>query len=168
MNEGGNVWFQRLSKSIVFDVLGIKKIIFFLLLSYDFFHYLCSAKMKTWSKYITLIIIIFAIIICKGESISPKENLPDLIEQLTDETECLSTDFQDTYNSSHSFLINSQRSQKKSLRRDNGQRQHLSCVKINYTTKLKSSVVTINKPTHKNSIVSEPANRLIQLGKLII
>ena len=75
--------------------------------------------MKTWSKYIILIITIFAIFLCKGESISSKENHIALIEQLADETEFISTDLSDLPYSQSTTFKNTHQSQKNSLRRDN-------------------------------------------------
>lgn len=124
--------------------------------------------MKTWSKYIILIITIFAIVLCKGESISPKENHIALIEQLADETECISTDLSDLPYSQPTTFKNTHQSQKNSLRRDNGQRHSSSFFKKNKTINLNISIYTIKKSTHKSSIFSEPSYRLIKLGKLII
>ena len=124
--------------------------------------------MKTWSKYIILIITFFAILWCKGEFVSPKENIPDLIVQLAEETESLSVDFNNPFSYKDSYFLNIQRTQKNTYRRDNGPKQLQSFIKTNNTTFLKASSLTINNLTHKNSTISEPNNRLIQLGKLII
>ena len=131
------------------------------------FLYLCDIKMKAWSKYIILIIIVFAIFLCKGEELSSKNNSIDFIEQLEDETECLSIDFSDTF-AFHPSFINTQRIQKNSLRRDNSQRQLSYLLKTYKITYLGTSEYIINKSTHKNTTLSEPAYRLIRLGKLII
>ena len=132
------------------------------------FPYLCDIKMKTWSKYIILIITIFAIFLCKGESISSKENHIALIEQLADETEFISTDLSDLPYSQSTTFKNTHQSQKNSLRRDNIQRQASSFFKKNKTINLNISIYTIKKSTHKSSIFSESSYRLIKLGKLLI
>ena len=126
-----------------------------------------KAKMNTWFRYIILIISIFAIFLCKGEELSSKNNHIDFIEQLEDETECLSTDLSDTFDFHPSF-INTQRVQKNPLRRDNNQRQLSYYLKMNKITHLDISQYIINKATLKNSTLSEPSYRLIRLGKLII
>ena len=130
--------------------------------------YLCDIKMKTWSKYIILIITIFAIFLCKGESISSKENHIALIEQLADETECISTDFSDIPYSQPTTFKNTHQSQKNSLRRDNTQRHTSSFFKKNKTINLNLSICTIKKSNHKSYIHSEPSYRLIKLGRLLI
>ena len=124
--------------------------------------------MKTWSKYIILIIIVFAIFFCKGEVISSKNNQNDLIEQLSDETECLSADVADFWSPRMYVLINTQLVHKNSYRRDNSQRYFSYAIKTNKITNLYSIEYTLDKITHKNSILSEPSYRLIKLGKLII
>ena len=123
--------------------------------------------MKAWSKYIILIFIVFAIFLCKGEVLSSKNNSIGFIEQLEDETECLSADFFDTFYFHLSF-INSQCVQKNSLRRDNNQRQLSYLLKTYKITYLDTSEYVIDKFTHKNITLSEPSCRLIRLGKLII
>lgn len=123
--------------------------------------------MKAWSKYIILIFIVFAIVLCKGESFSSKNNHIDFIEHLEDETEYLSADFHDSFHIHPSF-INAQRLQKNLLRCDNNQRQLSYYLKINKITHLDTSEYIINKVTLKNSTLSEPSYRLIRLGKLII
>lgn len=124
--------------------------------------------MKTWFKYIILILSLFAIFLCKGETVSSNDNHYDLIERLEDETECLSTDFHDTYIPQHLSVRNTQCSQKNTYRRDNGQRHYSYSIKTNKITSLNSSDYVIDKFTHKNTILSEPSYRLIRLGKLII
>ena len=124
--------------------------------------------MKTWSKYIILILTIFAIFLCKGETVSSKTNHYNLIEQLEDETECLTTDFSDSYHHQHLSIINTQCSQKNTYRRDNGQRHCSHFIKTNKITTHNSSEYTIDKFAHKNATLSEPSYRLIRLGKLII
>ncbi|MBQ8223699.1 MAG: hypothetical protein IJZ87_10240 [Bacteroidales bacterium] len=124
--------------------------------------------MKAWSKYIIFIITIFAIIICKGESVVAQNNLPDLIEQLNENTENLSTDDPYSSNPQHIYYINSHRTQKNSYRRDNGQKQHLSFIKTNKTTNINASAQTINNFIFKHSTQHEPAHRLIILRKLVI
>lgn len=124
--------------------------------------------MKTWSKYIIFIITIFAIVCCKGETVSPKENNLKFIEHIVNETESLSTDFPDTYNARLIDFTNSQSLNKNTSRRDNNQRHSLYLLKANKTSHEKSYYYIVNKYTLKYYIASEPAHRLISLGKLII
>lgn len=124
--------------------------------------------MKKSSKYIILIITLFAILYCKGEMVSPKDNIPELIKQLAEETESLSTDFPDSCNAQLINFTNSQSLNKSTLRRDNSQRHLSYLLKVNKTAFEKVSYCIINKSTLKHSLSSEPTHRLISLGKLII
>ncbi|MBQ8760749.1 MAG: hypothetical protein IJZ06_04940 [Bacteroidales bacterium] len=124
--------------------------------------------MKKSSKYIILIITLFAILYCKGEMVSPKDNIPELIKQLAAETESLSTDFPDSCNAQLINFTNSQSLNKSTLRRDNSQRHLSYLLKVNKTAFEKVSYCIINKSTLKQSLSSEPTHRLISLGKLII
>lgn len=124
--------------------------------------------MKTWSKYIIFIITIFAIFLCKVETLSSKNNHINLIEQLEDVTESLSTDFTDSGFPPSSVFTNTHRSHKNIIRRDNLQRNNFNFWRNNKITNLNSTEYIINKFTHKNTTLSEPSYRLIRLGKLII
>ena len=124
--------------------------------------------MKKSSKYIILIITLFAIIYCKGEMVSPKDNIPELIKLLAEETESLSTDSPDSCNAQLINFTNSRHLNKSTLRRDNNQRHFLYLLKTNKTTFENVSYCIINKFTLKHSLSSEPTHRLISLGKLII
>ena len=133
-----------------------------------FFSYLCDNEMKTWPKYIMLILTVFAILFCKGESISPKDNIPELIKQLAKETESLSLYSPDSCNTQLINFTNSRHLNKSTLRRDNNQRHFLYLLKTNKTTFENVSYCIINKFTLKHSLSSELTHRLISLGKLII
>lgn len=126
--------------------------------------------MKTWSKYIILIITIFAILWCKGETISSrvKSSHITLIEQLANETESLSTDFPDSRNAQLINFTNSQSLNKSTSRRDNSQRHSLYLIKVNKASHERPSYCIVDKYTSKHFFTSEPAHRLISLGKLII
>lgn len=124
--------------------------------------------MKTWPKYIMLILTIFAILFCKGELVSPKDNVPELIIQLAKETESLSPDLPDSCNTQLINFTNSRNLNKSTLRRDNGQRHFLYLLKTNKTTFENVSYCIIDKSILKHSLTSEPTRRLISLGKLII
>ena len=124
--------------------------------------------MKAWSKYIILIIIVFAIFLCKGETVSSKNNQFDLIEQLASETESLTTDFSYSDYHQHISFVNTKRVQKNSFRRENVQRYYSCAIKTNKVTNLYLIEYTLNRISHKNSVLSEPSYRLIRLGKLII
>lgn len=124
--------------------------------------------MRTWSKYIIFIITIFAIFLCKGETLSSKNNHINLIEQLEDVTESLSTDFTDSSLPPSSVFTNTHRSHKNIIRRDNLQRNNFHFIKTNKITNINSTEYIINNCTLKNSFLSEPSYRLIRLGKLII
>lgn len=133
-----------------------------------FFSYLCDNEMKTWPKYIMLILTIFAILFCKGESVSPKDNVPELIIQLAKETESLSPDLPGSSNTQLINFTNSRHLNKSTLRRDNSQRHFLYLLKTNKTTFENVSYCMIDKSILKHSLFSEPTRRLISLGKLII
>ncbi len=133
-----------------------------------FFSYLCDNEMKTWPKYIMLILTVFAILFCKGESVSPKDNIPELIIQLAKETESLSPDSPDSCNTQLINFTNSRNLNKSTLRRDNSQRHFLYLLKTNKTTFENVSYCIIDKFILKHSLTSEPTHRLISLGKLII
>lgn len=133
-----------------------------------FFSYLCDNEMKTWPKYIMLILTIFAILFCKGESVSPKDNVPELIIQLAKETESLSLYFPDSCNTQLINFTNSRNLNKSTLRRDNSQRHFLYLLKTNKTTFENVSYCIIDKFILKHSLTSEPTRRLISLGKLVI
>lgn len=133
-----------------------------------FFSYLCDNEMKTWPKYIMLILTIFAILFCKGESVSPKDNVPELIKQLAKETESLSPDLPGSCNTQLINFTNSRNLNKSTLRRDNSQRHFLYLLKTNKTTFENVSYCIIDKSILKHSLTSEPTRRLISLGKLII
>ena len=124
--------------------------------------------MKTWPKYIMLILTIFAILFCKGELVSPKDNVPELIIQLAKETESLSPYSPDSCNTQLINFTNSRHLNKSTLRRDNCQRHFLYLLKTNKTPFENVSYCIINKFTLKHSLSSEPTHRLISLGKLII
>ena len=111
--------------------------------------------MKTWSKYIIFIITIFAIFLCKGETLSSKNNHINLIEQLEDVTESLSTDFTDSSLPPSSVFTNTHRSHKNIIRRDNLQRNNFHLLRTNKITNLNSTEYIINKFTHKNTTLSE-------------
>ena len=133
-----------------------------------FFSYLCDNEMKTWPKYIMLILTIFAILFCKGESVSPKDNIPELIKQLAKETESLSLDSPDSCNTQLINFTNSRNLNKSTLRRDNSQRHFLYLIKVNKASYETPSYCIVNKSTLKYPFSSEPTHRLISLGKLII
>ena len=133
-----------------------------------FFSYLCDNEMKTWPKYIMLILTIFAILFCKGESVSPKDNVPELIIKLAKETESLSLYSPDSCNTQLINFTNSRNLNKSTLRRDNSQRHFLYLLKTNKTTFENVSYCIIDKFILKHSFTSEPTRRLISLGKLII
>lgn len=100
--------------------------------------------------------------------LSPKDNTPELIKQLAEETESLSADSPDSCNAQLINFTSSQSLNKSSLRRDNNQRHLSYLLKVNKTTFEKVSCCIINKSTLKPSLSSEPTHRLISLGKLII
>ncbi len=124
--------------------------------------------MKKSSKYIILIITLFAIIYCKGEMVSPKDNIPELIKLLAEETESLSTDSPDSCNAQLINFTNSRHLNKSTLRRDNCQRHFLYLIKVNKASYETPSYCIVNKSTLKYPFSSEPTHRLISLGKLII
>ena len=115
-----------------------------------------------------LILTIFAILFCKGESVSPKDNVPELIIQLAKETESLSLYSPDSCNTQLINFTNSRNLNKSTLRRDNSQRHFLYLLKTNKTTFENVSYCIIDKFILKHSFTSEPTRRLISLGKLII
>ena len=146
------------------------KLIFFFdeLEETSFFSYLCDNEMKTWPKYIMLILTVFAILFCKGESVSPKDNIPELIKQLAKETESLSLYSPDSCNTQLINFTNSRNLNKSTLRRDNCQRHFLYLIKVNKASYETPSYCIVNKSTLKYSFSSEPTHSLTSLGKLII
>ena len=124
--------------------------------------------MKTWSKYIIFIITIFAIFLCKGETLSSKNNHINLIEQIEDKTENLTTDFHDSYIPQYSSFLNNKRIQKNHFRRYNSQKYFSCSSKSDKTANHDICFCTANKSSHKIVYSSKSSYRLIRLGRLVI